>query len=145
MRVFADANVPFAAAISAGGRSAALFALSEIGLCQLMTSPHAVAEARRNLEARYPQTLDRFERLLRGVVVVAEAMPAGVAWARGQGLPEEDAPILAAAVVARADVLVTGDRTHFGHLFKRTAGGVQVLSLADTLAIVLREKRTGPR
>lgn len=143
MRVFADANVLFAAAISAGGRSAALFALSEIGLCQLMTSPHAVAEARRNLKARYPQTLDRFEWLLQGVVIVAEAPPTGVAWARGQELPEEDAPILAAAVAARADVLVTGDRTHFGHLFKHAPGGVRVLSLANTLDLLLREKRTG--
>jgi predicted nucleic acid-binding protein len=110
-----------------------------------MTSSHAVAETRRNFEARYPQTLDRFERLLQGVVVAAEASQPGVAWSRSQELPEEDAPILAAAVAARADVPVTGDRTHFGHLFKRTAGGVQVLSLADTLALVLREKRTGPR
>ena len=63
------------------------------------------------------------------------------AWARSEGLPEEDAPILAAAVTAQADVLVTGDRGHFGHLFGRTVRGVRELSLAATLDRVLRERR----
>lgn len=130
-RIFLDANVLFAAAISESGRSAGLFLLAKRGLCELVTSPHAITEARRNLEARYPEAVDRFTPLLRGVVLVPEATPSAVAWARDQGLPEEDAPILGAAVAAHVDVLVTGDRTHFGHLFGRTVGGVQVLSLAD--------------
>jgi predicted nucleic acid-binding protein len=53
------------------------------------------------------------------------------------GLPANDAPILAAATAARVDVLVTGDRTHFGHLFGATVGGVTVLSPGDALAHVL--------
>lgn len=136
-RVFLDANVLFAAAISEGGRSAALFVLAERGLCQLVTSPHAVAEARRNLEARYHESLGRFTRLLAEVVVVPEATPSAVAWARRQGLPEEDAPILGAAVTAQVDVLVTGDRAHFGHLFGSKMGGVEVLGLAETLRRLL--------
>lgn len=38
-------------------------------------------------------------------------------WARELGLAPEDAPILAAAAGNRVDVLVTGDGTHFGHLY----------------------------
>ena len=53
-------------------------------------------------------------------------------------LPPEDAPILAAAVQAKADLLVTGDRSHFGHLFRKTVRGVRVESLADALARLLR-------
>ena len=132
-RVFLDANVLFAAAISEGGRSAALFLVIRDGLCELVASPHAVAEARRNLEGRYPQALGRFTELLRNVVMVPEALPSAVAWARNQGLPEEDAPILGAAVAASVDILVTGDRTHFGHLFGRKPGGVEVLGLQETL------------
>ena len=140
MRVFIDANVLFAAAISPEGRSAALFLLAERGLCELVISPYAVTEARRNVEARYADALGRLERLLRNVTTVPEAAPSRVAWARRQGLPEEDAPILAAAADAGAEVLVTGDRAHFGPLFGHTIGGVRVLRLADTLNLVLGTK-----
>ncbi len=142
MRIFLDANVLFAAAISPQGRSAALFVLAEQGQCTPLTSPHAIAEARRNLQGRYPEAVGRLERLLRSATIVPEATPSRVAWARQHGLPEEDAPILAAAADAGAAVLVTGDRTHFGALFGRTIRGVRVLSLADTLALVLRKGRT---
>ncbi|MBI4280545.1 MAG: PIN domain-containing protein [Armatimonadetes bacterium] len=138
MRIFMDANVLFAAAISPQGRSAVLFLLAQEGLCELLTSSHAVTESRRNLAARYPEAVERFESSLRIVTVVPEATSSRVAWARRHGLPEQDAPILAAAVAARADVLVTGDRTHFGHLLGQIAGGVRVLGLADTLRLLLR-------
>ncbi len=140
MRVFIDANVLFAAAISPEGRSAALFLLSERRVCTLLISAHAVAEARRNLEGRYPDALGRFERLTNKVTIVPEAGSPRVAWARHQRLPDEDAPILAAATAASADVLVTGDRRHFGHLFGRTLEGVRVLTLADTLALLARQE-----
>ncbi len=140
MRIFMDANVLFAAAISPRGRSAALFLLADQGSCALLTSAHAVTEARRNLEGRYPDALERFEHLVRTATIVSEAAPSRVAWARRQGLPEEDTPILAAAADAGADVLVTGDRAHFGPLLDHIIGGVQVLPLADTLGLVLRKK-----
>ncbi|MGH2374165.1 MAG: PIN domain-containing protein [bacterium] len=140
MRIFMDANVLFAAAISPEGRSAALFLLAEQGRCALLTSAHVVAEARRNLEGRYPDALQRFERLLRTVTIVPEATPSRVAWARRQGLQEEDAPILAAAADAGTGLLVTGDRAHFGPLFGHTVGGVRVLPLAATLGLVLGRK-----
>jgi len=141
MRVFMDANVLFAAAISPEGRSAALFTLSQRGACTLLTSAHALAEARRNLEGRYPDAVGRFERLTRFVTTVPEAASPRVSWARRQGLPDEDAPILAAAVEADADILVTGDRSHFGHLFGRLLGGVRVLALADTLNVLAGRKK----
>ncbi len=140
MRVFMDANVLFAAAISPDGRSAALFLLSQRRVCTLLISAHAVTEARRNLEGRYPGALGRFERLTNKVTIVPEAGSLQVAWASHQKLPDEDAPILAAAAEASADVLVTGDRSHFGHLFGRTLQGVRVLTLADTLDLLARRK-----
>ena len=140
MRVFADANVLFAAAISPEGRSAALFRLVERKVCTLHTSMHALTEARRNLETRYPDALRRFEQLVHSVTVVPEASSSQVVWARQQGLPDEDAPILAAAVDAGAAILVTGDRNHFGHLFGRTLAGVRVLRLAQTLSLLVDKR-----
>jgi hypothetical protein len=76
--------------------------------------------------------------LVADVSVEPEAPSKDVAWALEQGLPLKDAPILAAAVQARCDVLVTGDRTHFGPLSGRRLRGVQVLSPADALRLLLR-------
>lgn len=59
------------------------------------------------------------------------------AWASEQGLPPKDAPILAAAVQARADLLVTGDSRDFGPFFGRTLRGVKVVTPAQALAAVL--------
>ena len=47
MRFFLDANVLFTEAHNAGGRSAAIFRLARLGACALVTSPHALEEARR--------------------------------------------------------------------------------------------------
>jgi predicted nucleic acid-binding protein len=55
-------------------------------------------------------------------------------------VPDKDAPILAAACVAEVDILVTGDRTHFGHLYGETVGGLRVLTLKDTLARLLEDQ-----
>lgn len=137
-RIFLDANVLFSAAISSKGRAAALVALTRRGVCTLLTSSHAVTEARRNLEARYPKALGRFDRLLHAASIAPEAARSTVEWARSQGLPEEDAPILAAAISAGADALVTGDRTHFGHLFGRTIRNVRVLRLVDALDLLVK-------
>ena len=139
-RVFLDANGLFAAAISPEERSAALFRLAESRVCTLLTSAYAVTEARRNVKAGYPNAIKRFEHLAHDVAIVPESTSPRVAWARQQGVPAEDAPILAAAIGAGVDILVTGDRSHFGHLFERTLEGVRVLSLAQALILVLERK-----
>ena len=137
MRLFLDANVLFTAAHNPGGRSAAIFQMARAGACSLVSSPHALEEARRNLRLKYPSATDALERLLTAGSVEPEPPSKDVAWALEQGLPLKDAPILTAAAQARCDVLVTGDRTHFGHLYGRRFRGVEVLSPADALARLL--------
>jgi putative PIN family toxin of toxin-antitoxin system len=137
MRIFLDANVLFAAAQSPTGRSALLISFAKEGKCECITSPHAITEAQRNLEARYPHAIERFHEVQSTVRTVQEATTNTVHWALQQGLPENDAPILAAAVQAKADVLVTGDKTHFGHLFGKTKRSVKILSLKATLELLL--------
>ena len=137
MRLFLDANVIFTAAHNPAGRSAALFDLARRGVCALSTSPHAAAEAQRNLQVKYPRTLPALKALMSQVETVSEASPADVAWAIEQGLPLKDAPVLAAALAAGADALVTGDRTHFGHLFGRKVRTLAVLTPANALARLL--------
>jgi predicted nucleic acid-binding protein len=137
VRLFLDANVLFTAAHNPGGRSAAIFQLARGSLCTLVTSSHALEEARRNLRLKYPSAANALEGLAAVTSVVPEASSKGVAWALERGLPLKDAPVLAAAVQAHCDVLVTGDRTHFGPLYGRRLRGVEVLSPAEALARLL--------
>jgi uncharacterized protein len=141
MRLFLDANGLFSAAHNPDGRAAALVALARAGRCTLVTSPHALTEAGRNLQLKYPDRLAALSSLEETITVGLEATPENAAWARDTGLPPDDAPILAAAVQARADLLVTGDRTHFGHLFEKSVRGVKVSSLAEALQRVLAPHR----
>jgi predicted nucleic acid-binding protein len=138
VRLFLDANVLFTAAHNPGGRSAAIVQLARAGACILVTSPHALEEARRNLRLKYPSAVEALEGLLGITSVEPEAPSGGVAWALERGLPLKDAPILAAAAQARCDVLVTGDRTHFGALYGRRLRGVEVLSPAEALERLLK-------
>jgi predicted nucleic acid-binding protein len=139
VRLFLDANVLFTAAHSPEGRSAAIFELARAGVCQLATSPHALEEARRNLRLKSPKAVAAFEALVTLATIVPEAAAKDVAWAEEQGLPLKDAPILAVAVSAGCDVLVTGDKSHFGHFYGRRFRGALVSSPADALARLLEK------
>jgi predicted nucleic acid-binding protein len=139
--LFLDANVLFTAAHNLGGRAAALVTLARDGRCDLATSPHAREEARRNLELKYPAAVPRLNELLEVVRLCAEASPEIVEWARAESLPAKDAPILAAAAQCGAGLLVTGDRTHFGHLYGKSPRGVLVVTPAEALRRVLSVKR----
>ena len=136
---FLDANVLFAAAHRSDGRCAGFVKLAREKGSLLLVSPYAQEEARRNLDAKHPEALEGFHRLLRAVRTVKEAPPGSVREVMVQGVPAADAPILAAALQAKADYLVTGDRAHFGHLMDRADVPMrtQVLSVRGALRILL--------
>lgn len=137
MRLFLDANVIFSGAYSPNGRARALFLLARQGRCELLSSPHAIEEARRNIQLKYPDKSEDLDSLISELVVTAEATSANVAWALEQSLQLEDAPVLAAAVDAGAELLVTGDRTHFGRMYGHSLQGVTVITPADALALIM--------
>ena len=134
MRVFLDANVLFSAAKSDGAVRVLLGLLLDAGH-ECWADDYVVAEARRNLLAKGPHALAPFEALLARVRVdgtpLARSTATELAW-----LPEKDRPVLAAAVRLRCDVLVTGDRAHFGAGYGKSYGGVTIhspRSLAELL------------
>lgn len=137
MRVFLDSNVLFSACLLSDDRQYAFFALARRNRCRLLGSGRVLDETTRNLALKAPQGLKSLADLGRLLILSTDPSAELIRWAVTQGLPAKDAPILAAAVQARADLLVTGDRRHFGPLFGRTLKGVRVLSLADGLAAVL--------
>jgi len=137
MRLFLDANILFSAAHRDTGSVRVFFRLAEAGACELVASPYAIDEARRNLARKYPERLADFDRLLTRLTVCAEAAPAIIAWAASQRLPPKDAPILAAAVQAGAALLVTGDQTDFGHLYGKSLQGTEVLPPVTAIERIL--------
>lgn len=138
MKLFLDANVIFSAAHRGEGRAQDLIALARTGHCALLASAHALEEARRNLQLKSSGFERRLADALVQITVITEAHAAPVEWAQEQGLPLKDAPILAAAVHAGADLLVTGDIRDFGHLFGHAMRGTRVVTLPSALDVVLK-------
>ena len=130
MRIFLDANILFSAAKSAGGVRVLVNELLA-DTHTLVVDAFVVTEARRNLTTKADPTAvallqQLLERMECSSVQFSIATRPALEW-----LPEKDRPVLAAAMALRCDVLVTGDRTHFGSGYGRVFDGVTVCSPAQ--------------
>jgi len=126
-RLFLDANVLFSAAYRP---DAGLRRLWEIVGVQLITSAYAEEEARRNLET--PVQNSTLSELLRHVKVLI-FQPGSPLLPSGLDLPDNDRPILEAAIFSHATHLLTGDMKAFGAYYGRTLAGVLILPPAAYL------------
>ncbi len=132
MRVFLDANILFSASKSEGAVHRLLGLLTDGGH-EIWVDAFVIEEARRNLAAKYPGALGTLDSLLSRTHRLASTARLAVPDEVAALLPEKDRPVLAAAIRAGCDALVTGDRAHFGPLRGRTVSGVTIHSPA-TLA-----------
>jgi predicted nucleic acid-binding protein len=134
VRVFLDANVLFSAARSDGVIRRLLNDLSSRGHT-LCADIYVAGEARRNLAAKAAAGLPALGQLLDQIeVALLQVDPA--AMSEMAALPEKDRPVLAVAARMGCDVLVTGDKAHFGRFYGETVAGVTVhspRSLAELL------------
>lgn len=110
-RIFIDSSVLFTAANSAKGHSRDLMLISGSGKLTLVLSDFVLEETRRNLALTQPgvTVLERIIREARIEIVsvsrrqVQEAM---------KSIIPKDAPIIAAAKIAKVDMLVSLDKKH---------------------------------
>lgn len=136
MRIFLDANILFSAAKSAGAVRHLLQRLENVGHT-LCIDAYVEFEARRNLESKAAGSVCTFDELIeRCELAPVPSRVQSASW--NPLLPEKDRPVLAAAIRLQCEILVTGDRTHFGALFGRTIDGVTIhspRSLAEHLSL----------
>jgi predicted nucleic acid-binding protein len=121
-RVFLDANVLFAAAYLETSGLGRLWQLED---SELLSSPYAVEEARRNLALNRPPALARMDRLTPKLTLINP--PGELKLPPSIRLDSKDKTILLAAIHGKADFLLTGDARHFGHLYGRRIESVMVL------------------
>jgi predicted nucleic acid-binding protein len=125
LTIFLDANILFSAAYGSPAVER-LWNEAARGRYLMIASHYVVEEARRNLEKANHRIA--LEKCLSQVKLVPEADP-GISCPIL--LPEKDRPVLMAAVIARADCLVTGDLLHFGPFFGQSIHGVLICRLKD--------------
>lgn len=113
MKLFLDSSVLISGMYSAKGASAALIALGDERNIDLIVSFYVLLETKVNFEQKYPQILPLYEAF------VDTVPPANVIAVDEQDiLPVsrytefKDAPVVAAAIKANVDYLVTLDKRH---------------------------------
>ena len=108
--LFLDANVLFSAAYRENSNLKRLWELTQV---KLVSSDYAVTEAERNLNLHEQKM--RLSHLMSSVELITrytlDNIPNDIV------LREKDRPILAAAISANANYLITGDVRDFGKLF----------------------------
>jgi len=119
VRLFLDAKVLISVAWKEGSKVARIWQISEV---ELVTSNFVVAECRRNLPREEQQSrLSHFLLAVRVLefqrIPIIENPPP---------LAEKDQHVLAGAILARAEFLVTGDRKHFGGRYGSSICGIRI-------------------
>src|SRR5215211_7456606 len=130
IRVFLDANVLFSAADSPRGVNRAIFDIAERREdVLLMADRYVWGEADINLrDLRKTQARAELGTLIDGLEYVGPFAPFELTQRMQSYVPDhKGAPVLAGAISADADWLVTSNSRDFGHLYGTTVGSVLVL------------------
>lgn len=140
-RIFVDASVFFSACYSQTGASYEIFRLALQGAAQLITSDYIVQEIQRNLSRKSPDDLPRFKVFL-GIIGFEYANPSAEEVLKSAEFTElKDAPVVAAALSAGADFLVSLDRRHLvGQTRVSEESGIQII-LPEELLRLLRNRK----
>ena len=132
MRLFLDANILFTATHNPAGKAALIIELGGQGHRDLFSSPYALEEARRNLERKFPQSLDSLNTLLQGIHLVEHRTDL----LYPEGLAQKVQPIFQAALACQAPHLLSGDLKNFGPIMNQPDNtfGIYILTIAEFLS-----------
>lgn len=117
MKLFLDANILFSASYKPESNLSKFWSSSKV---ILFSCDYAIEEARRNLKDQ--EKLSCLNQLTKNLILISHfqesLIPTDII------LRAKDQPILAAAISAKADYLVTGDFKDFGVYFEKKIAGV---------------------
>ena len=135
-KVFLDASVLIAAAISPRGHARDLVLQGLRGEWSLYLSSLVLEETQRNLARKAPKALPAFMSFRRTLTTNLVDPPKATVLEIAETVAVKDAPIVAAAVCVRAHYLATYDRRHLlsRAAVIRTQFGVEVVTPGDILA-----------
>lgn len=102
-KVFLDANVIFTAVWNPNGISRKIIERNDAFF--VMTCELAVEEARRNLLAKKPKSINDLLQILKHIKILPTILHGGPV-----NLNTKDKPIFFSAKAGRADVIITGDK-----------------------------------
>jgi len=131
MRLFLDANVLFTAAHNPKGKAFFTLNLGTQGYWELYSSFYAWEETRRNIERKFPLSLDCLAEIHTYVQLIEHR--AGLSFP--EGLAKKDQPIFQAALACQATHLLTGDLKDFGFLMNQPekTHGICIQTVAEFL------------
>lgn len=115
--VFLDANILFSASL--GHTHMHGYFKNLANKATLLTSDQVYGEVERNLRKKYPQSFGELAKVMERVSLVADAGNMHVY----SMIAEKDRHVIAAAVLAKADYLLTGDVKDFGAFLARSWAG----------------------
>jgi uncharacterized protein len=95
----------------------------------LLTNAYALAELERNIMAKQPEHLAVHKKFTGTLELVSSHVIE-----LDVRIAEKDRPILCGAVIGKADILLTGDKKDFGHLFGRMVCGIEIVTVKMLLA-----------
>ncbi|MCB0106281.1 MAG: PIN domain-containing protein [Caldilineaceae bacterium] len=108
VRIFADTNILIAGADSRSGASRAVLLMAEIGLFRLVVSRQVLDEAERNIRTKLPRALPNFAEQMVYLNLEIQPDPPTAEVAQWESVIElKDAPILAAAIGAKVDRILS--------------------------------------
>ncbi len=118
IRAFLDANVLFTAAYSRAGSSWAIIQEARVqDDLVVMTTEYVFDEAENKLQEKFPASLGEYASLKPILETCPEPSGALVEHLSSVIRYPKDRPVLAGAISAKADWLLTWDDNHFGHLY----------------------------
>jgi predicted nucleic acid-binding protein len=102
-------------------------------------------EVQRNLSQKVPEKLGAFHRLMQLIdpIMVDDPMPAAVRAAEAY-VAAKDAPIVAAAIAAQPDYLVTYDRKHLLEPPEVAQQSGLTIVTPDVVVAAIQEDEDGP-
>jgi uncharacterized protein len=135
VNIFLDANILFSAAWHRGAVHALLRMLLR-DRHTLIVDRVVIEEARRNLEVHRPGSINVLEALCKKLIVM-DSYTRHTKEITDLALPQGDAHVVACAINAECDILMTGDKRHFGSHYRKRIHGVLVLPPADVYTRVI--------